>query len=27
VLDVIEAGEDCRTRLSRVREIFEARNK
>jgi hypothetical protein len=27
LLDVIEAGEDCRTRLARVREIFEARNK
>lgn len=26
LLDVIEAGEDCRTRLARVREIFEARN-
>ena len=27
LLDVIEAGDDCRTRLARVREIFEARNK
>jgi hypothetical protein len=26
VLDVIEAGEDCRSRLARVREIVEARN-
>ena len=26
LLDVIEAGEDCRTRLARVREIFEQRN-
>jgi hypothetical protein len=25
LLDVIEAGDDCRTRLTRVREIFEAR--
>ena len=27
LLDVIEAGEDCRSRLARVREIFDARNK
>jgi hypothetical protein len=26
LLDVIEAGDDCRTRLARVREIFEARS-
>ena len=26
LLDVIEAGEDCRSRLARVREIVEARN-
>lgn len=26
LLDVIEAGDDCRTRLARVREIFEQRN-